>query len=242
MLAKNGVSNCGSKKNFFQRAARAISRATCIAVIFAMLPLISGCHPDAIVVGLVGYSLLSVHLDSHKPSASQANPTTTRFVNRSYIRESRPTITRAVASAYVEESVRKVTRAVSQPYRRVNLDSGIDKSSRRNPTVPQSVPPKSTRPSTYTSSLTEAVQAYREIEWDKAAMLLNKAIYSRKLSNSELCSTYILLGAMAYQNGSLSKAERYFARAYRHDKEITLSSETFPPQVVAFYESVNKTR
>jgi tetratricopeptide (TPR) repeat protein len=86
----------------------------------------------------------------------------------------------------------------------------------------------------------KANQAYRSLEWNESARLLTEAISRGELSNSDQGEAYILLGAMAYQQGQTKQAGEYFKQAAKLDSNIQPSSELFPPQVVKFYNSICK--
>jgi Tfp pilus assembly protein PilF len=85
----------------------------------------------------------------------------------------------------------------------------------------------------------EGARAYWELRWDDAARLLSGAIDAGACTQSELGQTHILLGAMAYQQGDAETARKHFIQAHRHDPQLQLSPELFPPQVIEFYQDSN---
>jgi len=90
------------------------------------------------------------------------------------------------------------------------------------------------------SAITEALEQYRILEWDRAGNLLRKSLEKGLLSTSEKFNAYVLLGAMAYQLGQIDQAGTYFTKAHVLNPSAMPSSELFPPQVVEFYKSVNR--
>lgn len=257
MSVKNRVYPfCRNSQKWPLCAGKRVHGLVCAVVILATFPFVSGCGPD-VLIGAMAFSVLSAHLSKDSFPVRQPEPKITRPVNLPYAREPKRMSTKAVGSYYARKpeptmtkpagqpNVRKpkpkITRPASEAYvRRAKVYSTNDKPPARISVATQHTPSQSKKPPAYTSPLTEAVQAYKEMQWDKAALLLNKAIDAERLSRSELCRAYILLGGMVYQNGSLSEAKQYFARAYRHDPAITPSLDIFPPQVLKFYKSVRK--
>ena len=69
--------------------------------------------------------------------------------------------------------------------------------------------------------------------------ILTEAIAEGTCTDSELSTAHILLGAIEYQQGNAGAARTHFVAAYRYDRQMQLSPEVFPPQLVAFYEKVN---
>ena len=90
------------------------------------------------------------------------------------------------------------------------------------------------------STVQKANQAYRNLKWDESASLLKGAINRGELSRSDQCEAYILLGAIAYQQGQVNEAESYFTRALELDNKTVPSAELYPPQLIAFFKSVAK--
>jgi tetratricopeptide (TPR) repeat protein len=91
-------------------------------------------------------------------------------------------------------------------------------------------------------TIEEANQAYRNLEWHRSALLLKEAINRGKLSRSDLCKAYILLGAIAYQQGRVNEAESYFIKASEIDNRFTPSAELYPPSLIKFYRDIQKSK
>ena len=82
----------------------------------------------------------------------------------------------------------------------------------------------------------KATQAYKDLKWDESARLLNEAINKGELSRSDQSEAYILLGAMAYQQGQLKEAESYFEKSSEIDSSVKPSAELYPPPLIEFYK------
>jgi len=98
------------------------------------------------------------------------------------------------------------------------------------------------KPPAAASAIKEGAQAYREMRWDEAAGILNRALRSATCTNPEQNQTHILLGAIEYQQGNPEAAKAHFVAAYRYDRNTPPSSDLFPPQLIDFYRSVNGIR
>ncbi len=81
--------------------------------------------------------------------------------------------------------------------------------------------------------------AYREMRWEDAERFLTEAIVDGTCTDSELSTAHALLGAIEYQQGNARAARTHFVAAYRYDRQMQLSPEVFPPQLVEFYRTVN---
>jgi len=85
----------------------------------------------------------------------------------------------------------------------------------------------------------EGAQAYREMQWDNATEVLNRALGSGTCTNPQRNHAHILLGAIEYQQGNLRAAKVHFAAAYGCDPSTRPSPQLFPPQLIEFYRKVN---
>jgi tetratricopeptide (TPR) repeat protein len=90
-----------------------------------------------------------------------------------------------------------------------------------------------------TSLIVEGARAYWEMRWEDAARILGRAIDTGAYTESELGQAHLLLGAMAYQQGDAETARRHFGQAHRHDPQLQLSPELFPPQLIDFYKDTS---
>jgi tetratricopeptide (TPR) repeat protein len=99
--------------------------------------------------------------------------------------------------------------------------------------------PASSRPPTAASAIKEGAQAYREMRWDDATGILNRALRSGTCTNPEQNQAHILLGAIEYQQGNPQAAKAHFVAACRYDRDTSPSSQLFPPQLIDFYRTVN---
>jgi len=89
------------------------------------------------------------------------------------------------------------------------------------------------------SPIMEGAQAYRELRWDEAARVLNRAINTGTCTRSELGQGHVLLGAIAYQQGDAEAARIHFAQAHRHDPQLQPSPQLFPPPLIEFYKATS---
>ena len=108
----------------------------------------------------------------------------------------------------------------------------------RPPAAPLVRPPAA-KPPTRISPLVEGTRAYQELRWDDAVRVLGRAITNGTCTEPELSQAYVLLGAIAYQQGDAETARRHFREAHRHDPELAPSPQVFPPPLVEFYKTVN---
>jgi hypothetical protein len=77
------------------------------------------------------------------------------------------------------------------------------------------------------------------MRWEDAERFLTEAIVDGTCTDSELSTAHALLGAIEYQQGNARAARTHFVAAYRYDRQMQLSPEVFPPQLVEFYRTVN---
>lgn len=91
---------------------------------------------------------------------------------------------------------------------------------------------------TDTASLVrEGAQAYRELRWDDAVRVLNRAVDTGACTSLQLGQAHILLGAVAYQRGDAEAARRHFAEAHHQDGQLQPSPSLFPPPLIEFYRT-----
>lgn len=89
-------------------------------------------------------------------------------------------------------------------------------------------------------TIEKANKAYRNLEWNESSHLLKEAIGRGELSRSDQSQAYILLGAMAYQQGQVREAESCFKKSSEIDGSAIPSAELYPPLLIEFYKSVNR--
>ena len=102
----------------------------------------------------------------------------------------------------------------------------ISRSSVQQPTGPQII--------------TKAVRAYESLDWNEAKRLFYQALEKEDISRSLKWQSWVFLGAIAYQKGNISEAQKCFIKAARQDSGKLPSSELFPPPMIKFYKSVRK--
>ena len=88
------------------------------------------------------------------------------------------------------------------------------------------------------SPIVAGALAYRQLRWGDAVRLLTAAVDAANYSEPELAGAHVLLGAIAYQQGDAETARNHFIQARRHDPQLELSPQLFPPQLIDFYRNV----
>lgn len=223
-------------------------RALVTVVVLATLPFSAGCLPEMMVPALVAIPVLHACLTKNSPIV-RPRPAPTRV----------PSTPIYATSQHARPVV--IERALPQPKAPVlsiprEALAGNRPAPRQTPPAPaptrvvRPTPPMETlpvrrtepapsRPPTAASAIMEGAQAYREMRWDDAAGILDRALGSGTCTNPEQNQAHILLGAIEYQQGDLQAAKVHFAAAYRCDRSTSPSPQLFPPQLIDFYRTVN---
>jgi hypothetical protein len=136
------------------------------------------------------------------------------------------------ADVYVNPTPHPNPTPSPNPPARQKPDIPVPPSPRIEPVVKHS-PPEETE-------ITRAVNAYCTLQWEKTTHILRQALARNRLSGEEKWTTYILLGAMAYQRGFLAEAEQYFQQARSANTGQIPSAELFPPPLVEFYKTLKE--
>lgn len=186
-------------------------RILCTTLALVTLPFSGGCSPELFVTTVIVAPVLYAHLNQGGPETRQ-DPARTR-TDRPRIHTSPASVNTVHAASSAQEP-----QAPSSP-------AHTDMSSNRQlDTI---------------SPVAQGALAYRQMQWDDAARILNEAMATGTCTDSEVSKAHVLLGAIEYQQGHLQATRIHFLTAYRHDRQTRPSPELFPPQLVDFYRTVN---
>jgi hypothetical protein len=124
------------------------------------------------------------------------------------------------------------------PYGRPKRDNPPLIFNKRRPEVKSDKTASTQAPQPHT--IVTAWKAYLDVQWDKAGKSLIIKLRRGEVAQSDQWTAYILLGAMAYQEGRSDDALKYFTKASRQNSGKRPSTELFPPPMIEFYESIRK--
>ena len=225
----------------------------CVLSIFAValtMPLAGGCSPDCMVAALILVPTVAAHLDHstparqprlEQPAVAQRAVYTPASTVQSGSGASGPW-TAQDSSMQARPSVHAKQPATSWRQSQDSRAGAETVVSRSGLSGTNSRPNASKSQSSWACPVTDGAQAYLQMRWEVAAELLQKAVDYDRCSDSDKSKAYATLGAIAYQTGDSRTARRYFAEAYKYDRQTRLSSELFPPHLVDFYKEVNRIR
>lgn len=229
------------------RRANRIPFAICTSIALVILPLSAGCSPGVLVTTLLVVPVAYAHLcpDSplirHRPEQRSMNPSRIHTISE------RPSSVPAAhdtprPQAPALPAPREIPSARQSAPSRQFCSPATTRGTGQIPMTGTLPTPKTSPPpakQAMPSPILEGATAYREMRWEDAVMILNRAISSGTCTGSQRSKAHILLGAMEYQQGNLQAARMHFATAHRLDAQTEPSPQLFPPQLIRFYRTVN---
>jgi outer membrane protein assembly factor BamD (BamD/ComL family) len=88
-------------------------------------------------------------------------------------------------------------------------------------------------------TLDQGMAAYENLQWTQADGYYQQVSSRNCLCAEDQARVYLFWGAIAYQNGSVSRAQNYFRQARKLHPGMTVSKDYFPPPMVDFFQEMS---